>query len=54
MSGGRRRGFDKEFELGAVKLVVEEGRSVAEVSRNLGIHANLLHNWKRRYRKGEE
>ncbi len=54
MSGGRRRRFDKGFKLEAVKLVVEEGRSVAEVSRNLGIHGNLLHNWKRQYGEDEE
>ena len=54
MNGGRRRRFDKEFKLEAVKLVVEEGRTVAEVSRNLGIHANLLHNWKRKYLEDEE
>ncbi len=51
MSGGRRRRFDKRFKLEAVKLVVEEGRAVAEVSRNLGIHENLLHVWKRRYKE---
>ena len=39
--------FDKEFKLEAVRLVVEEGRSVAEVARNLGIHENLLHVWKK-------
>ncbi len=43
--------FDKEFKLEAVRLVVEEGRPVAEVSRCLGIHENLLHVWKRRYKE---
>jgi transposase len=51
MSEVRRRRFDKEFKLEAVRLVVEEGRSVAEVSRGLGIHENLLHVWKRRYKE---
>lgn len=51
MSEVRRRRFDKEFKLEAVRLVVEEGRPVAEVSRGLGIHENLLHVWKRRYKE---
>jgi transposase len=51
MSEVRRRKFDKEFKLEAVRLVVEEGRPVAEVARNLGIHENLLHVWKRRYKE---
>ena len=54
MSGGRRRRFDKGFKLEAVKLVVEGGRTVAEVSRNLGIHESLLHVWKRQYREDKE
>jgi transposase-like protein len=32
MSEVRRRKFDKEFKLEAVRLVVEEGRPVAEVA----------------------
>ena len=51
MSEVRRRRFDKEFKLEAVRLVVEEGRPVAEVSRGLGIHENLLHVWKSRYKE---
>jgi transposase len=51
MSEVRRRKFDKDFKLETVRLVVEEGRSVAEVARNLGIHENLLHVWKRRYKE---
>ncbi len=51
MSEVRRRKFDKEFKFEAVRLVVEEGRSVAEVARNLGIHENLLHVWKKRYKE---
>ena len=51
MSEVRRRRFDKDFKLEAVRLVAEEGRSVAEVSRGLGIHENLLHVWKKRYKE---
>jgi transposase len=43
------RKYDKEFVVQAVKQVVDEGRTVAEVSRSLGVHENLLHKWKKQY-----
>jgi len=43
MNKGKRRKYDKEFKTEAVRLVIEEGRAVAVVARNLGIHENLLH-----------
>jgi len=45
----KKRKYDREFKLEAVRLVIEDGRSVAEVARNLGVHENLLHKWKRDY-----
>jgi transposase len=50
----QRRKFDREFKLDAVRLVIEEGRIVSEVARNLGIHENLLHRWKRLYLEDEK
>jgi len=49
MSQGRRRKYDREFKVEAVKLVTGEGRAVAEVARNLGIHENLLYKWREKY-----
>ncbi len=49
MSKRPRRKYDREFKIEAVRLVTEDGRPVAEVARNLGIHENLIHNWKRKY-----
>ena len=43
----KRRRFTKEFKEEAVKLVTEEGYSVAEAGRSLGIHPNLIGNWKK-------
>ena len=40
-----RRGFSREFKLEAVRMVIEQGLSVAEVARDLDIHANLLRGW---------
>ena len=44
-----RRKYTEEFKREAVKLVYEQELSVAEAARNLGIHANLLRNWKLRF-----
>ena len=50
MEGDRKRKtYDKEFKLDAVRLIVEEGRSVASVARDLGVNENSLHHWKKKY-----
>jgi transposase len=41
-----RRTYNPEFKVEAVKLVTEQGYSVAEAARNLGIRENLIRNWK--------
>jgi len=41
-----RRTYTPEFKLEAVKLVTEQGYSVAEAARSLGIHETLLRSWK--------
>ncbi len=52
--GEQRRRYDRAFKYEAVKLVTEGGRTVAEAARNLGIHANLLHKWKKQYLEDSE
>jgi len=42
-----RRTYTPEFKAQAVQLVTEQGYSVAEAARNLGICENLIRNWKR-------
>jgi transposase len=49
MEQGKRRKYDREFKVEAVKLVTGGGRGVAEVARNLGIHENLLYKWRETY-----
>lgn len=44
-----RRNHSDEFKRAAVKLVTEEGYSVAEAARNLSIGSNLLHRWKAKF-----
>ena len=40
-----RRGYDKQFKMAAVKLVLEDNMSVSEVSKELDIHYNSLYRW---------
>ena len=41
-----RRTYTPEFKAEAVKLVTEQGYSVAEAARFLGISENLIRSWK--------
>jgi len=45
----KRKTYDKEFKLSTVKMIIEGGMSVRQVSRDLGINENSLHKWKRTY-----
>ncbi len=46
--GEKRRHFSREFKRDAVQLVTEKGMAVGKVARDLDIHPNLLHIWRRR------
>ena len=40
-----RRKFDEEFKEGAVRIVRETGKPIAQVARELGINDGTLRNW---------
>ena len=42
-----KRSFDPEFKAGAVKLVREEGKTLAQVARDLDIVPSVLGGWVR-------
>jgi transposase len=46
-----RRRFDPDFRAGAVRIVKESGRPIAEVAQELGTNAGTLANWAARDRE---
>ncbi len=54
MAESRRR-FDRDFKEGAVRIVRETGKPVAQVARDLGVNEGTLGNWVNldRRRRGE-
>ncbi len=55
--GTQRRKFSPEFREEAVKMVIENSRTIAAVARELGLHEGTLGKWVNQYREdhaGEE
>jgi transposase len=49
-----RRKFTREFKLEAVKLIKERGVSLAQASRDLGVHGTVLRNWVKAFAEDHE
>lgn len=49
-----RRKFDAEFKEGAVRIVRETGRPIAQVARELGLNEGTLGNWVGQDRRARE
>jgi transposase len=47
-----RRHFDQEFKVDAVRVLIESGKPLAEVARELGIGRSELLRWKRQLSGG--
>ncbi len=48
-----RKQYDKEFKIHAAKLVIQTGKTIAQVARELDVAEQTLHNWVKKY-KGKE
>ncbi|MEW6230171.1 MAG: transposase [Bacillota bacterium] len=51
---GERRSFDRAFKVETVRLITEQGRSIASVARDFDIHRSVLRRWVRQYREDRE
>lgn len=49
-----RRQFTDEFKAGAVRLVLDEGKTIAEVARDLDLTASALSGWVRQARANRD
>lgn len=49
-----RRRYSEEFKRDAVGLVTDQGYSLAEAARSLGVHVSLIRNWKEKFVKNKE
>src|SRR5688500_16779693 len=45
----KKRRYTEEFKREAVKLVTEQGYSLAEAARSLGIPTHLIRQWRRKF-----
>lgn len=52
--GSTRRKFTPEYKAEAVKLVIDSGRPIAEIARDLGINEGTLANWVHQAKKRGE
>jgi len=46
---GNRTKYDEEFKKNAVKLSYTSPKTVKQIADDLGIHENLLYNWRKKY-----
>jgi transposase len=44
----KRRAYTGEFKQEAVKLITDQGYTVAEAAGSLGVHATVLRKWKQK------
>ena len=43
--GSTRRAFTEEYKASAVEFVINDGRSIADVARSIGVHEMTLGKW---------
>ncbi|SFK87226.1 transposase [Methylocapsa palsarum] len=49
-----RRIFSREFKVEAVRLIRERGVSIAQTSRGIDVHENVLRKWVKEFRLRSE
>ena len=52
--GSTRRAFTEEYKASAVEFVINDGRSVADVARSIGVHEMTLGKWVKKARDAQD
>ncbi len=52
--GSTRRSFTDEYKDEAARFVIDEGRPIVEVARNIGVHEMTLGKWVKKARDGQQ
>ena len=52
--GSTRRRFTDEYKSEAVAFVIDDGRPIAEIARNIGVHEMTLGKWVKKARESSE
>ena len=47
----RRRRFDAQFKLDALRLMEQSDRTISDIAKDLGVRAEILYRWKRELEK---
>jgi transposase len=47
--GSYRKKYDEDFKKNAVKLSYASPKTVREIANDLGVHENILYNWRKKY-----
>ncbi len=50
----KRKKYDQEFREGAIRIVEETGKPIAQIARDLGVNEGTLGNWVARARQARE
>ena len=50
----KRKKYDREFREGAIRIVEETGKPIAQIARDLGVNEGTLGNWVARARQAGE
>ncbi|CAG36442.1 related to transposase [Desulfotalea psychrophila LSv54] len=50
----KRRKYDADFKRSTVLLSLEPGRTIREIADNLGIHVDLIYQWRKKYEEQGE
>ena len=48
--GSTRRAFTEEYKASAVEFVINDGRTIADVARSIGVHEMTLGKWVKKAR----